>query len=310
MAQVTMLNLEPILRAEGIDLWGVCAAQSPPHLPAYAEWVAQGNHGSMGYLADHLPLKSHPEHLLPGVKSILAIALNYNQDPPQNPKIARYALGRDYHKVLRSKLKRIQANLSDGSHRICVDSAPLLERDFAQLAGIGWFGKNTMIINSRRGSWFVLGFLLTTLDLPRSQPAEGGCGTCTRCIDACPTGAIVQRDGRWQVDARRCISCLTIEHKGPFTEEQERMVGDWTFGCDVCQEVCPFNQPRETQPNRATITSEPEFKSREWPDLVHLTQIDQQEWDEITRGSPLRRAWHDGLKRNAQANLINRKRID
>lgn len=310
MAQVAMLNLESILRAEGIDLWGVCAAQPPPHLAEYETWLAEGRHGEMGYLAEHLPLKRHPDTLLPGVRSILVIALNYNQEPPQDPKIARYALGRDYHKVLRKKLERVAALLPDGHHRVCVDSAPLLERDFARLAGIGWYGKNTMLINSRRGSWFVLGFLLTTLELEPSEPAEGGCGTCMKCVDACPTGAILFADERWQVDARACISYLTIEHKGEFAEEQAKMIGDWTFGCDICQEVCPFNQPRETQPLRAEDTKEPDFKARRWPKLTELAVIQQQDWDELTRGSPVRRAGYEGLKRNVRANLANRKRID
>lgn len=299
----------PELMAElGFDLWGVCPATPPPHFPEYASWLAEGKQGEMAYLAHHLDLKRHPEHLLPGAKSMIVVAVNYNQDPnhrPGHPKIARYALGRDYHKVLRAKLTKLAAKL-EGAHRVCVDSAPLLERDFAQLAGIGWFGKNTMIINSRRGSWFVLGFLLTTLDLAPSPPAEGGCGTCSKCIDACPTGAIVHQENRWQVDARRCISYLTIEHKGPFSSEQTEMIGDWTFGCDICQEVCPFNQPRETQPDRATPTREPDFRqTRDWPSLVQLAQIQTEEWDRLTRGSPVRRAGHEGLMRNVRANLGN-----
>lgn len=300
------MNLPELMDREGFELWGVCHASTPPHLDAYRDWIEHGRHCEMGYLAEHEALKQHPENLLPGVKSILAVALNYNQDPPSDPRIARYALGRDYHKVLRGKLNRIKDELPIGEHRVCVDSAPLMERDFAQLAGIGWFGKNTMIINSRRGSWFVLGFLLTTLELEATPPAIGGCGTCSKCIDACPTGAILFENDRWQVDARRCISYLTIEHKGEFSPEQLQMVGDWTFGCDICQEVCPFNQPRETQPERARETREPDFLQRAWPNLVHLAQINYDEWDKLTQGSPVRRAGHDGLIRNARANLANR----
>lgn len=301
------MNLSELMDREGFELWGVCHASAPPHLDAYRGWIEGGRHGDMGYLAEHEALKQHPENLLPSVKSIVVIALNYNQDPPSDPRIARYALGRDYHKVLRGKLNRIKDELPLGEHRVCVDSAPLMERDFAQLAGIGWFGKNTMIINSRRGSWFVLGFLLTTLELEATPPAIGGCGTCSKCIEACPTGAILFADNRWQVDARRCISYLTIEHKGEFSPEQARMVGDWIFGCDICQEVCPFNQPRETQPERAQETREPDFlQRRAWPNLTQLAQIKYDDWDKLTQGSPVRRAGHDGLIRNARANLANR----
>lgn len=301
------MNLPELMDREGFELWGVCQASAPPHLDAYRDWIESGRHGEMGYLAEHEALKRHPENLLPGVRSILAVALNYNQDPPADPRIARYALGRDYHKVLRGKLNRIKDQLPAGEHRVCVDSAPLLERDFAQRAGIGWFGKNTMIINSRRGSWFVLGFLLTTLELEATPPAIGGCGTCSKCIEACPTGAILFADDRWQVDARRCISYLTIEHKGEFSPEQAHMVGDWTFGCDICQEVCPFNQPRETQPERAQETREPDFlQRRAWPNLSQLAQITYDDWDILTQGSPVRRTGHDGLIRNAKANLANR----
>lgn len=307
---MTPADLERAMLAQGIDLWGICPVQTPPHLDAYSQWIEEGKHGEMGYLKDHIPLKQHPATLLPGTRSIIAAALNYNQTPPDEPKIARYALGRDYHKVLRQKLQRVAAELG-GASRVCVDSAPLMERDFAQLAGIGWFGKNTMLINSRRGSWFVLGFILTTLELPESQPAAGGCGTCTKCIDACPTGAIIFDQERWQIDARRCISYLTIEHKGEFTEEQSEMVGDWAFGCDVCQEVCPFNEPRQSQPERANLTREPDFlQAREWPGLVELARIQEQEWDVLSRGTPVRRAGYEGLIRNVRANLRNRKRID
>lgn len=291
----------------GFDSLGVCAAVCPPHLDAYRAWLDKGYQGTMDYLARHLPLKSDPANLLPGVKSIVAVSLNYNQpNPPVDgqPRIARYALGRDYHKVLKSKLDRLGAWITEqwpGSVcRACVDSAPIMERDFAQIAGLGWFGKNTMLIDSRRGSWFFIGLLLTTVEFERDSPAVGGCGSCRACIDACPTGAIVHEEGRWQVDARRCISYLTIEHEG----EIGLNTSGWTFGCDVCQEVCPFNQPRQSQPLRGRATEEADFlRRREWPDLVELAQIDPGEWDLLTRGSPVRRAGLDGLRRNARLAL-------
>lgn len=291
----------------GFDLVGVCAATPAQTSEAYREWLALGFAGSMDYLRRHAPLKESPEHLLPGVRSVIAVGLNYNQpNPPRSgfPRVARYALGRDYHKVLRAKLRRLADALPDAGHRICVDSAPILEREYAQRAGLGWFGKNTMLIDSKRGSWFLIGLLLTTLEVEPDEPAVGGCGTCSACIEACPTGAIVNANGRWMVDARRCISYLTIE--APL--EADDRVGDWTFGCDVCQEVCPFNQPRDSQPLRAKATSEPDFLKR--TDLLHLplaevAQLEAAPWSRLTAGSPIRRAGHEGLRRIAKLNLEN-----
>lgn len=297
----------------GFELAGICDVAPPPHLGAYEAWIHKGYHASMTYLAEHAALKSDPRNLLPSAQSVLVVALNYGQiveRRPEQVKIARYALGRDYHKVVRGKLKQIENKLKSEfpglETRVCVDSAPLMERDFAQLAGIGWFGKNTMIINSRRGSWFVLGFLLLSEQFEPSKPAEGGCGTCKACIEACPTGAIVFEEERWQVDARRCVSYLTIEHEGPIPEELAAGMGDWTFGCDICQEVCPFNAPRDSQPERAPTTSTPDFlRETQWPTLVEAAQIQEDRWDALTQGSPVRRAGLDGLRRNARINFEN-----
>ncbi len=297
----------------GFELVGVCAANKPPHLEQYRSWLAKGHQGSMDYLVDHLQLKQHPHRLLPGARSVIAVGLNYNQHNEHRagkPKIARYAIGRDYHKVMRSKLKRLAESIETehpgAACRPCVDSAPIMERDFANMAGLGWFGKNTMIINSRRGSWFFLGLLLTTVEYEPDKPAIGGCGTCTRCIEACPTGAIVHEEGRWQVDARRCISYLTIEHKGEINPLLEERMGEWTFGCDVCQEVCPFNEPRASQPDRAKETDEPDFRKRtQMPTLQQTANLEWSQWDELTRGSAMRRTGLEGLRRNAQINLQN-----
>lgn len=292
----------------GFEAVGVCEAQAPPHYAEYQTWLADGMHGSMEYLARHEPLKAHPAQLLDGARSVVACALNYSGPAPHTqgePRIAAYALGRDYHRVLRGKLTALGRWLEEQAPgtrwRACVDSAPILERDFAQLAGLGWYGKNTCLIDSRRGSRFFIGLLLTTLELEPDAPAVGGCGTCTACIDACPTGAIVPRGGAWSVDARRCISYLTIEHRGALPAEPS--VGEWTFGCDVCQDVCPFNQPRDSQPDRAPAATDPGLQARrEWPNLEQLAQISQEGWDVLTRGSAVRRAGWEGLKRNARAN--------
>lgn len=271
----------------------------------YEEWLARGFHGEMDYLARHAALKRTPEKLLPGCRSIVAFALNYHQPnspEPGMPRIAQYALGRDYHKVFRKKLNQWLRRASvqtEAEWRICVDSAPIFERDYAHLAGLGWFGKNTCLIDSKRGSWFLIGLVLTTAELAPDTPSAGGCGSCRACIDACPTGAIVFVDGRWQVDARACISYRTIEYRGDD-------VGDthgWTFGCDVCQEVCPFNHARASQPMRARVTEVSEFlERRRWPSLSELAVIPPDAWDALTAGSPVRRAGLEGLRRNARAN--------
>ena len=235
---------------QGFDTAGVCDARPAPHLDFYREWLGRGMHGTMDYMSASEPLRSNPECLLPGVQSILAVTLNYNsgESSRSGPRVARYALGRDYHKVLRAKLKKIaawaEAENPGLQARPCVDSAPIFERDYAWLAGLGWFGKNTMLIDTKRGSWFFIGLLLLSEHFEPDAPAIGSCGTCRTCIDACPTGALVIENGRpiATLDARRCISYQTIEHHGPLTENTH----GWLFGCDICQEVCPL-QPRSRQ---------------------------------------------------------------
>ncbi len=302
--------------ALGFELAGVCSGTPPETIEHYRQWIGRGHHASMGYLARSVDLRSSLDSILPGTQSVIAVGLFYNQAvhrSPGDPRIARYALGRDYHKVLRGKLRQLERfllqSVPDAQCRACVDSAPVLEREYAQRAGLGWFGKNTCLIDSHRGSWFVIGLLLTTVPLTPSSAAMGGCGTCRRCVDACPTGAIVLEDGRWQIDSRRCVSYLTIEHKGAIAEQYEAGIGDWTFGCDVCQEVCPFNGARPSQPQRSPQTTEPDFLAvRAWPHLEELRNWSEKEWDLGTQGSPVRRAGYKGLRRNATINLRNRDR--
>ncbi len=318
MAEFTSLKIKQLVVEAGFDLVGVCSASPSKTWHAYREWLDLGFAGEMDYLHRHADLRSDPQSLLPGVKSIIAVGLNYYQPVAHvsgQTRVARYARGRDYHKVMRGKLRRLVEvfSISDfrleneelenqktqienrPAFRICVDSAPILEREFAQRAGLGWFGKNTMLIDSKRGSWFLIGLILTTLEIEPDEPAVGGCGTCRACIDACPTGAIVNQNDRWQVDARTCISYLTIEHPAG----ADGRVGDWTFGCDICQEVCPFNQPRASQPLRAQPTREPAFLAKTALVDVPLSQIvslSRDEWDLATRGSPIRRAGYEGLQ--------------
>ena len=308
------LDSRPIKEAalrEGFELAGVCPAAAPPHFDAYLRWLADKNHARMNYMSRSRELRSHPEKLLPGAKSILAVGLNYFQNTEKTPpRVARYALGRDYHKVLRAKLKRIakwaETNYPGIQARPCVDSAPILERDFAQLAGLGWFGKNTCLINTKRGSWFFIGLLLLTEEFESDSPADGGCGTCRLCIDACPTGALVLKNGSSvaSLDSHRCISYLTIEHPGDFNDEQKRNLNGWLYGCDICQEVCPFNQPREHQPTRSSITAEPDFQPRNQnshPDLHHLTQITDADFLTAYAGTAFMRGGPTRLRRNARA---------
>ena len=291
----------------GLDQVGFCKVEPAAGLDHYRSWLKSGFHADMDYLDRSRSIKANPTNLLPGARSIIAVAQNYYQDvPDEAPRIARYAIGRDYHKVLRGKLKRLSQPLLDAGHhvRACVDSAPILEREYAHMAGLGWFGKNTMLINSKRGSWFFIGLVLTDADLETSKPALGGCGTCRECINACPTGAIVQLNGRWSVDSRLCLSYQTIENADPMLAELSAKSQGWVFGCDICQEVCPFNHPRPTQPQRATRTQEADFlTSRSTPSLPELATMDQGTWDDWTRGRALRRANVDKWRSTTQALL-------
>ncbi|GIV03469.1 MAG: epoxyqueuosine reductase [Fimbriimonadales bacterium] len=303
----------------GFDLVGIAPAAPAPHFTAYLEWMEKGYHGEMEYLVRHARLREGVGQVLPGARSVVAVGLNYNQPlPAQLPaKVARYALGRDYHKVVRKGLatvgKWLEERLPDARWRVCVDSAPVLERDYAQLAGLGWFGKNTCLINSQRGSWFFLGLLITTAELVPDEPAQGGCGTCRLCLDACPTGALVLREDApiaW-LDARRCISYLTIEKRTAFTEEEKDLLHGWLFGCDVCQEVCPFNHARQRQPLRARTTSVPDFEPREATTAFHLAelaQIPEEEFRKRYAGTAWMRAGAAGIRRNAQALLETTRR--
>jgi len=289
-------DLERRVRALGFTRFGIAEAGPAESLAAYEDWISRGFHGEMEYLARHAPLKADPASLLPGVKSIIAVGLDYYQENSLSPRIARYALGRDYHRIFRTRLgslvRELEREVPDARFRVTVDSAPILEREYAHRAGLGWFGKNTMLIDSKRGSWFLIGLILTTLDLEPTGRSVGGCGTCRKCIDACPTGAIVEVEGRWQVNARQCISYLTIEAP----EQADERVGEWLFGCDVCQEVCPFNHPGPRQPDRATPTADPDlvrpnpFAGRD------LEAMSEEEWEAATPGSPMRRQTYAGFK--------------
>jgi epoxyqueuosine reductase len=282
----------------GFELAGIAGCDPGADFARYQDWVAQGMAGEMGYLTDRrAQLREDARSLLPTARSVICVGKLYNTpDPPSgsaDARISRYARGRDYHLTVRECLERMVARLlaiETFEYKICVDTAPILERTFARLAGLGWIGKNTCLINEPLGSWFFLGEIVTSLALEPALPPPDRCGSCTRCIEACPTQALVPSSHGWQLDARRCISYLTIELRGPIPEELHPAMGDHVFGCDICQDVCPWN-------SRAPITEDPEFAGTAIP-LAELAQLTAEQFRERFKNSPLARAKHSGLLRN------------
>jgi epoxyqueuosine reductase len=291
----------------GFELAGIAAATPADTFDRFRAWLDEGHAGDMTYLHRHAEAHRHPSSILPEVRSVVMLGMNYKpaeEGPGGSAQVARYARGLDYHEVLRRRLNellaRIQAEMPGCRGRGVVDTAPLLERDFARRAGLGWFGKNTMLLNKRLGSYFFLAALLLNLELRPDPPHETShCGSCTACLDACPTQAFV---GPGVLDARRCISYLTIELKGPVPKELRPGMGDWLFGCDVCQEVCPWNR-------KAPAGTEPAFAGR--PDLVavdavELLGLSEEAFRHRFRSTPLWRPRRRGLLRNAALVLGNR----
>lgn len=292
--------------ALGFDRAGIAPAAPADGFADLQDWLARGFAGRMDYMTRHGEARRHPNSVLPEVRTVVMVALNYAQveaAPPQRGQVSRYAQGADYHDVLREKLNDLLAWVR-GQHpevvgRGVVDTAPLLERDFARRAGLGWFGKNTMLLHPRLGSWFFLGALLLDLDLEVDAPFETAhCGTCTACLDACPTQAFPEPG---VLDARRCISYLTIELRGSMPEDLRAGVGDWLFGCDVCQEVCPWNR-------KAPPGNEPRLKPRPdlaGPDARELLTLTEEEFRRRFRGTALWRTKRAGLARNSAIVLGN-----
>jgi epoxyqueuosine reductase len=291
-------------RQVGFDRVGIAPAAEADGFDRLSDWLARGFAGEMAYMSKHAAARRHPESILPNVRSVVMVALNYRRATKiDGGKIAQYALGADYHDVLRGKLNRllalIQADEPAIAGRGVVDTAPLLERDFARRAGLGWFGKNTMLIHPKLGSFFFLGALLLDADLPADAPfATAHCGTCTRCLDACPTDAFPAPG--W-LDSRRCISYLTIELRGPIEEELRPGLENWIFGCDICQDVCPWNK-------KAPFTADPELAPRDdliAPNLLRLLEITEEEFRRQFRGTALFRTKRYGLVRNVALVLGN-----
>jgi epoxyqueuosine reductase len=307
------LTAELKFRAQqlGFTLSGACPAVEPAGIGRFGEWLAAGYAGEMRYLADRAAAYAHPRHVLDGARSLLVLGFPYRTVEPEvsqptRGRVARYAWGTDYHEVLWQKLKQLEKLLlvrePHATVRTVVDTAPLLEREFAQLAGLGWIGKNTLLLNKLEGSYFFLAALLTDLDLDYDAPhAADHCGTCRACLDACPTEAFV---APYVLDARRCISYLTIELKSPIPSDLRTGIDDWVFGCDVCQEVCPWNQ-------RAPLSGEPALQPRSEMgtslDLISLFALDEADFKRRFRDTPLWRPKRRGILRNAAIVLGNQR---
>ncbi|MFQ5746081.1 MAG: tRNA epoxyqueuosine(34) reductase QueG [Gemmatimonadota bacterium] len=293
---------------------GFAPCARPPDADAYLRWLACGRHGEMGYMAreDAVRRRLDPGEALPGCRTIVIVSLAHDPSPSSGssgtgPVVARYARGRDYHDVFEEMLEglrqRIDAVAPGETSRPYVDYGPVLERDHARRAGLGWIGKNTMLLHPGLGSYFLLGELLTTLELPPDPPFEAEhCGTCERCIVACPTGAIV---GPGELDARLCISYLTIELRGSIPVELRPLIGDRVFGCDICQEVCPWNRDLAPLPSDRLTPGKPALPSsmREW--ATRLLDMDDGEFAVAYRGTALRRPGRAGLLRNLCVGLGN-----
>jgi epoxyqueuosine reductase len=285
----------------GFDRVAIGPAGPPPHAAVFERWLDAGHAGTMDYLAETRAERVDPARLLPGCRSVIAVALSYARgDEPEWRGVARYARSADYHDTMRPKLHALRDYVSAAAgaqSRASLDTSAVLERDLAAAAGLGWIGKNTNLLTPGLGSYFFIGLVLTTAALPADDVPPDRCGTCTACLDACPTAAF---DGPRQLDARRCIAYLTIEHRGPIPAELHAGIGEWLFGCDVCQEVCPWN--RRVPPARDPLPALPP------PPAETLLTLTETEFRERFRGSPLKRARREGLARNAAIVLGNRRR--
>jgi epoxyqueuosine reductase len=315
-SQVNLSALKSAISDEarrlGFQQMGICNTDLAEHVNRYQTWLNEGYHAELSYMAQHGSKRWQPDELIDGTLRVLSLRMNYLPDStetlatlnnPEKGYISRYTLGRDYHKLIRARLKKlihfIQATALEYDYRAFVDSAPVLERAIAQRAGLGWFGKNTMLINRSAGSWFFLGEIYTNLPLELDAPyEEEHCGSCTACLTDCPTQAFV---GPYVLDAKRCISYLTIESKSAIPEELRPLMGNRIFGCDDCQIVCPwtkFSQP----------TSEQDFSPRHnlaSPDLIELFAWDEATFLSKTEGSAIRRTGYEGWIRNIAVALGN-----
>lgn len=288
----------------GFQQVGICDVDLSRHEAQLQRWLDAGYHGEMDWMARHGMMRARPAELLPGTVRVISVRMNYlppeagfalSLGQPDTAYVSRYSLGRDYHKLIRNRLKqlgqKIEAAVGQFGYRPFVDSAPILERPLAEKAGLGWTGKHSLILNEHAGSWFFLGELLIDLPLPVDTPVENQCGKCVACMTSCPTGAIVEEG---VIDARRCISYLTIEFDGVIPEEFREPIGNRIYGCDDCQLVCPFNR-------YADVTEEQDYHCREslyQQPLITLFQWDENQFLKNTEGSAIRRIGHVQWLRN------------
>lgn len=293
-------------RELGFDACRVAPATVPPHADAFRRWLEEGRAGEMAWMARNADRRTDPQQVLPGARSVVMVAKRYAGGPsserahPAPYQIARYAWGEDYHEVLLPRVRMLEQVLEQlgGRQRGYVDTGPVLERDFAALAGLGWQGKSTMLISRDLGAFFFLGSILTTLELPADEPAKDRCGRCVRCIEVCPTQAITAPR---ELDARRCVSYLTIELKGSIPEALRPLVGDRIYGCDDCATVCPWNR-------FAQSAHEAQFAAKEFVDrwtLRDFLALDEEGFRRLFRGSPIKRIKRRGFLRNVCVALGN-----
>jgi len=305
---LTSQQVKELARACGFELAGIAAAEPSPDFARYQTWRSAGMAGEMNYLTDYRgDVRGDPGRLLPSVRSIVCVGKLYNTDHPHSTEIpagneasgwiSRYAWGADYHDVLRRGLQQLRDRIAtvhgeEFESKICVDTAPLLERSYARSAGLGWIGKNTCLINQQGGSWFFLGELLLSIPLASDTPPPDRCGTCTRCIDACPTDALLSAENGTMLDARLCISYLTIEKRGDLPADIAPQMANHVFGCDICQDVCPWNR-------QAPYTAEPSFQPGLFaPPLEVVASLTEEEFRNQFRSTPVWRSKYAGFLRN------------
>ena len=306
---MTATALEPRIKARALELGfdpvGIAQLGEPKTYAAFENWIAKGYEGEMTYMSRGAEKRRDTRLPFPGARSAIVVGLNYGGKQPAGP-IARYARGDDYHDVMTERLDELHRWLESElgekiSGKAYVDTGPILERDLAQRAGLGWIGKNTMLISPKHGSFFFLGALLLDLDLTPDSPFETDrCGSCTRCIDACPTDAFV---GPRVLDARRCISYLTIEHRGDIAPDLQPLMGSLLYGCDVCQDACPWNVKFASVHGDPALSPRPENVD---PEPEELLSLDDEAFRQRFRRSPVKRAKRTGLARNAAIALRNR----
>ncbi len=304
-------RLRRAAREQGIDKVGVARADATGESERLADWLGRGFQAGMGWMERWREKRVDPRELVPGARSVVCVALNYYREAPRDPapeegRVARYAWGEDYHRVLKDKLHAVLGRLREAdpglAGRAFVDTAPVQEKLWAERAGIGWRGKHSNVITKDLGSWVVLGELVVDRELVYDRPHADHCGSCTRCLDACPTGAIVEP---YVVDAGRCLSYLTIEHRGEIPSENAPWFEEWVFGCDVCQEVCPWNL------THATLSAEPRLAARPGQvalDLVGTAALTDADFRARFADAALERARPEGLRRNARLVLEARGR--